>query len=140
MSPQATSTKAARFGKAQSYSSTWDLYSRHEQGNFPEKSHSHRSVSFHTARFIRTDLPEQACRVTHRLRKPQGSLCDRSEQVVGAKSRVPVALAGGELGGSLKPGGCCGGLHPVEWKSGRAPSVTWGAAQLECWVAGALSS
>ena len=39
---------------------------------------------------------------------------------------------GGEAGTGLKPGGCGGGPCPVEWKSGRAPSVTPGTAKRKC--------
>ena len=55
-----------------------------------------------------------------------------------AKSPSLGESPGGEAGLHVQTGGYHGGRHLVEWKSGRAPSMTHGT-KLEDWVVRALS-
>lgn len=56
------------------------------------------------------------------------------------KSWSQAMSADGTVGMGVKLGSCSGGMRLVEWKSGRAPSVTRGKAKLHHVMVEALSS
>nr|KAF6382524.1 hypothetical protein mPipKuh1_008886 [Pipistrellus kuhlii] len=96
-------------------------------------------VSSHNGRFLRGDLPNNPIESQAGYTKERASSHKRSNKSKhGAQS--PVHWQCGELGVGLKPGGYINGRCPVECKSGRAQSVTHDIAQLEHWMARAMSS
>lgn len=77
---------------------------------------------------------EGHAQVPHR----EGSSLDGSEQ---SGSRSGVLVTGGQqMERQASGSGSSGSMHPVEWKSRRAPRVTRGTAKLEHRMVGALSS
>lgn len=104
-----------------------------ERGSIPGRSHSHRSVPFHNARFTGETAPvsQQSQAGSHPERRADEI---GAERVFGVKSWRLVASAGGEAGAVSSQAGT------VEWKSSRVPGMAGGTAKLKCWVVGALSS